>query len=93
MVMPVRFNKDTSGSAMIDPESSTQFIDLDFAINNNLSLTLKPIPAALIIINGREGENQLTHTSTLELTVDQYLEIMTFQVTKLAGWNMILEKT
>ena len=93
MIVPVRLNEDTIGSAMIDSGASTQFIDLDFAVKNNLPLTLKPKPETLIVVDGREAENQLTHTCTLDLTIDQHLETLTFQVTKLAGWNMILGKT
>ena len=93
MIVPARLNKDTTGSAMIDSGASTQFIDLDFAVKNNLPLTFKPKPETLIVVDGRQAENQLTHTCTLDLTIDQHLEILTFQVTKLAGWNMILGKT
>ena len=35
----------------------------------------------------------LTHTYTIDLLIDQHLETLTFQVTKLAGWQMILGKT
>ena len=92
MIVLVELNKDTNGSAMIDSGASTQFIDLDFVLRNNLPLTLKAKPETLIVVDGREAENQLTHTCTLDLTVDQHLETLTFQVTKLAGWNMILGK-
>ena len=93
MIVPVRLNNNTTGSAMIDSGASTQFIDQDFVVKNNLPLTLKTKPETLIVVDGREAEKQLTHTCTLELTVDQHLETLTFQVTKLAGWNMILGKT
>ena len=93
MIIPVHLNQDITASAMIDSGASTQFIDLDFAIKNNLPLTLKPKPETLIVVDGREAENQLTHTCTLDLTVDQHLETLTFQVTKLARRNMILGKT
>ena len=91
-IMPVRLNKDTS-STMVNRGASTQFIDLDFAVKNDLPLTLKPTPETLIIVDRREAKNQLTHMCTIELTFDQHLETLTFQVTKLARWNMILEKT
>ena len=93
IIVQVRLHKDTTGSAMIDSGASTQFIDLDFAVKNNLPLTLKAIPETLIVVDRRAAESQLTHTCTLELTVNQHLETLTFQVTKLAGWNMILGKT
>ena len=93
MIVPVRLNNNTMGSAMIDSGASTQFIDLDFVVKNNRPSTLKTKPETLIVVDGRETEKQLTHTCTLELTVDQHLKTLTFQVTKLAGWNMILGKT
>ena len=74
MIVPARLNNNTAGSAMIDRGASTQFIDLDFAVKNNLPLTLKPKPETLIVVDGREAENQLTHTCTLDLTIDQHLE-------------------
>ena len=85
-------NKDTTGSAIIDRGTSTEFIELDFAIKNTLHLTLKLKPEALIAANKREAENRLTHTCTVNLTVDQHLETLTFQVTNLPAWNIILEK-
>ena len=93
MIVPVRLNRGTTGSAMIDSGASTQFIDLDFAVKNNLPLTFRATPETLIIIDRREAKNQLTHMCTIELTFDQHLETLTFQVTKLARWNMILGKT
>lgn len=98
MVVPVQLNQGTpansgtSGLAMIDSGASTQFIDIDFAAKHNLQLTLKPRPETLIVVDGREANNRLTHTCTLNLTIDQHIETLTFQVTKLAGWDMILGK-
>ena len=60
MIFPVRLNKDTIGSAMMDSGVSTQFIDFQFAVKHNLRLTLKPKPVTLIVVFGREAENQLT---------------------------------
>ena len=93
MMVPVRLNKDTTGYAMIDIGASTQFIDLDVAVNNDLPPTLKLTPETLIVVYRREAENQLIHTCTLDLTIDQHFETLTFQVSKLVGWNMIVEKT
>ena len=72
MILPVRLNKKTTGSAMIDSGASTQFIELDFAVKNNLHLTLKPKPETLIVVDGSEAESQPTHTCTLDLTIDQH---------------------
>ena len=75
MIIPVHLNKDITASAMIVSGASTQFIDQDFAVKNNLPLTLKHPPETLIVVDGREAEKQLTHSCTLDLTVDQHLEI------------------
>ena len=100
MVIPVNIHglsvpsqNPIKASAMIDCGTSTQFIDRDFAQTLNLTLDLKPKPETLIVVDGRESENSLTHTCTIDLMIDQYLETVTFQVTKLAGWQMILGKT
>ena len=37
MIVPVRLNRDTTGSAMIDSGASTQFIDLDFPTRTTCS--------------------------------------------------------
>ena len=92
MIVPVRLNKDTTGSAMINSGASTQFTVLDLAVENNLPLTLKATPETLIVVDGRDAESQLTHSCTFKLTVNQHLETLTFQVPKLVGWNMILRK-
>ena len=52
MIVPVRLNKGTIGSAMIESGASTQFIDPDFAGKNNLPLTLKAMPESLILSMG-----------------------------------------
>ena len=80
-------------SAMIDSGASTQFLDLDSAVKHNLPLDLKHKPETLIVLDGREATNRLTHTYIMTLTIDQHLETLPFQVTKLAGWDMILGKT
>ena len=45
------------------------------------------------MVDGKEPTNQLIYTCTMNLTINQHLETLTFQVTKLVGWHMILEKT
>ena len=72
-------------SAIFDSRAWTLFLDLNFAVKNNLPLNLKIKPETLIVVEEREAENQLTHTCIITLTIDQHLEILTFQVTKLPG--------
>ena len=75
MVIPVTLqltsgSSPVPGSTMIDSGASTQFLDLDFAVNNNLPLDLKPKPETLIVVDGREATSQPTHTCTMNLTID-----------------------
>ena len=95
MVIPVAIkNKKTlkPALAMIDSGASTQFIDPEFAQGLRLQLDPKSVPESSIVVDGRRAA-PLTHTCTLDLLIDQHLETVTFQVTKLAGWQMILGKT
>ena len=78
---------------MIDSGASTQFIDPEFTHKLGLRLDQKAVPGALIVVDGREAVAPLTHTCTLDLTRDQRLETLTLQVTKFAGWQIILGKT
>ena len=78
---------------MIDSRTSSQFINLDFALGLNLALDKKTTPEDLVLADGVCSKvGQITHTYTLKLMIDQYLETLTFHVTKLAGWNLIVGK-
>ena len=78
---------------MIDSGASSQFIDRDFALSMNLKLDLKEKPEDLVLADGvRSKVGQITHTCTLKVTIDQHMENLTFHVTKLAGWNLIIAK-
>ena len=59
----------------------------------NLEMTLKPESQDLILADGKPSPiRKITHTCTLKLTIDQHEENLTFQVTKLAGWDLIVGK-
>ena len=80
---------------MIDSGASSQFIDLDFALGLNLTLDKKNTTEDLVLrladgVCSKVG--QITYTCTLKLMIDQHLEILTFHVTKLGGWNLIVGK-
>ena len=51
------------------------------------------LPEAFTVVDGREATAPFTHTCTLDLMIDQHLETLTFQVTKLAGWQIIVGKS
>src|SRR5258706_15315765 len=59
----------------------------------NLEMTLKPESQDLILADGKPSLiGKITYTCILKLTIDQYEEDLTFQVTKLAGWDLIVRK-
>ena len=67
---------------MIDSRASSQFIDLDFALGLNLALDKKTTPEDLVLADRvRSKVEQITHTCTLKLMIDQHLETLTFHVT------------
>jgi len=86
-------NEDILATCMIDSGASSQFIDLDFAMNMNLPLVPKGKPEDLVLVDGACSIiGQIMHTCNLNLAIDQHVEELTFQVTKLAGWNLIIGK-
>ena len=86
-------NENIPATYMIGLGASSQFIDLDFAMNMNLSLVPKGKPEDLVLADGaRSIVGQIMHTCNLKLAIDQHVEELTFQVTKLAGWNLIVGK-
>ena len=78
---------------MIDYGASTQFIDSELVRKLGLPLKEKSHLKQLIVLDGRETEVSLTHTCTLKLLIDQHLKTIVFQITKCAGWKLILGKT
>jgi len=86
-------NEDFPATCMVDLGASFQFIDLDFALNLNLPLVPKGKPEDLVLADGaRSVIGQITYTCNLKLAINQHMEELTFQVTKLAGWNLIVGK-
>jgi len=91
LTLPCFVNEDIPATCMIDLGASSQFIDLDFAMNMNLPLVPKGKPEDLVLANGaRSIVGQITHTYNLKLAIDQHMEELIFQVIKLAGWNLIV---
>jgi len=86
-------NENIPATCIIDSGASSQLIDLDFAVNMNLPLVPKGKPEDLVLADGgRSIVGQITNTCNLKLAIDQYMKELTFQVTKLAGWNLIVGK-
>jgi hypothetical protein len=82
------------GTAMIDCGATSQFIDQDFALKNGLKLRRKAVPEILTVVDGRTSvAGNFTHEVTIQLLIDQHLENVVFQVTKLGSVPLILGKT
>jgi hypothetical protein len=82
------------GTSMIDCGATSQFMDKDFALKHGLKLRQKPIPETLTVVDGRTSvAGDLTHEVTVQLLIDQHLENVVFQITKLGGVPLILGKT
>ena len=92
-MLPCTVNENHHATCMIDFGASSQFIDLNFALGLKLALDKKTTPENLVLVDGVCSKvGQIMHTCTLKLMIDQHLETLTFQVTKLAGWNLIVGK-
>lgn len=79
-------NNTHQATCIVYSRASSQFIDLDFALNLNLKLDLKLKPEDLVLTDGLYFKvKQIMYTCTLRLTIDQYLEDLTFHITVLAG--------
>jgi hypothetical protein len=82
------------GTAMVDCGATSQFIDQDFALKNGIKLHRKAVPEVLTAVDGRTSvAGDLTHEVTIQLLIDQHLENVVFQVTKLSSVPLILGKT
>ena len=93
LTLPVIVNDSLSASLLMDSSASYQFIDVDYAGCMNLEMTLKPESQDLILADGKPSPiGKITHTCTLKLTIDQHEENLSFQVTKLAGWDLLVGK-
>jgi hypothetical protein len=82
------------GTAIVDCGATSQFIDQDFALKNGFKLRRKVVPEVLTVVDGRTSvAGDLTHEVTIQLLIDQHLENVVFQVTKLSSVPLIFCKT
>lgn len=86
--------KDIQACIMVDSGASTSFIDEKFVKKNHFSLRLKVCPETVHVVDGRQSASGLiTHELDLLLTIRNHSEILTFQVTKIARYDIILGKS
>ena len=93
LTLPATVDHSIPASLLIDSGASSQFADIDFCRKHSITLKPKPSSESLILAD-REASpvSQITHTCTLHLRVDLHYETLTFQVTKLAGWDLVVGK-
>src|SRR5690606_989178 len=87
-------NQKIKTLGMIDCGASSQFIDSQFAKKHNLILERKTVPIELRVVDGTPSSaGPITHEVRVQLQIDQHLETLVMNVTKLFGFNVILGKT
>ena len=94
LVLNCKVDVIIDATCMVDSGASSQFIDYDFAVSHGLTLIKKQVPESLTVVDGRPSAGGLlTHEVHLQLLIDQHLENLTFQVTQLAAYPLILGKS
>lgn len=81
-------------STMVDSGASTSFIDESFINAHSLIPRLKNFPEIVRVVDGRQSSSgRITHEIDLSLEIGNHSEILTFQVTRIARYNIILGKS
>lgn len=91
LTLPATVDHQIPYSLLIDSGVSSQFVDIDFSERHSITLKPKPSPESLILADGEASPvGQITPTCILHLRTDLHHELLTFQVTKLAGWYLVV---
>ena len=85
-------NPPVTTHALIDSGASGSFINTSFIEKHSIPLILKVTPRDLTVVDGREiSSGKVTHnTPTLLLTIGEHTESVTFDVTQLGYYLIIL---
>ncbi|QRV82833.1 Transposon Tf2-7 polyprotein [Ceratobasidium sp. AG-Ba] len=75
---------------LVDSGSSKNFLDINFAKNNNIPLTPLVNPRTVIAIDGKELPNKIKNKTTLEVEIEGWTFDVTFFVMDLGDTDMIL---
>ncbi|QRV81327.1 Transposon Tf2-1 polyprotein [Ceratobasidium sp. AG-Ba] len=75
---------------LVDSGSSKNFLDINFAKNNNIPLTPLVNPRTVIAIDGKELPNKIKSKTTLEVEIEGWTFDVTFFVMNLGDTDMIL---
>ncbi|QRW01159.1 Retrotransposable element Tf2 protein [Ceratobasidium sp. AG-Ba] len=77
-------------STLVNSGSSKNFLDINFAKNNNIPLTPLVNPRTVIAIDGKELPNKIKNKITLEVEIEGWTFDVTFFVMDLGDTDMIL---
>ncbi|QRW04573.1 Retrotransposable element Tf2 protein [Ceratobasidium sp. AG-Ba] len=75
---------------LVDSGSSKNFLDINFAKNNNIPLTPLVNPRTVIAIDGKELPNKIKSKTTLEVEIEGWTFDVTFFVMDLGDTDIIL---
>ncbi|QRV80264.1 Retrotransposable element Tf2 protein [Ceratobasidium sp. AG-Ba] len=75
---------------LVDSGSSKNFLDINFAKNNNIPLTPLVNPRTVVAIDGKELPNKIKNKTTLEVEIEGWTFDVTFFVMDLGDTDMIL---
>ena len=78
-----------STQAFLDCGATDEFYDFDSAKRRNLSLDVLSQPCQLYLVDGRPAA-KITHSTTINLNLQGHEESLTFYITKLDKYELIL---
>ncbi len=91
LVLAAVVQNGLAASAMTDSGATSDFMNPAFALKHNLSIKEKRYPERLELADGSSA-GKITHTATVTLLIDQHLETITFQLSTLVLYDIILGK-
>lgn len=81
-------------SCMIDCGATSQFMDYEFALKKGIPIQRKKIPEVLTLVDGQKSAaGNLIYEATVLITIGLHSETVTFQLTKIEKYPMILGMT
>ena len=87
-------NKKIKTLTMLDSGASTSFIDEAFIRKHKLVSRPKQCAEVVRVVDGRQSASgMITHEIDLSLTINEHQEILTFQITCIARYDIILGKS
>lgn len=94
MTITALISGSINANTMIDSGASSSFIDEVFLRENHLIPRKKRHPETVRVVDGRQSSSgKITHEIDLTLQIDTHIEVLTFQVTRIARYNIILGKS